>query len=218
MLTMRGPGALCCHPMNTRLRTSVRPLLAALLLGAALAGPSPAPAATTLEGQRFEDQAQLAGSTLQLNGVGLRGVLFIKGYVAGLYVPQKATSLQALRAQNGPKRLQLRMLRAAEPDTFVDALQSGLKKNLQPAELAALQERIAQLEQGMRALGAAAVGDVIDFDYVPGTGTVLSRNGTPVKTPPIPGAELYDAVLAVFVGEHPVDKNLKQGLLGQPRS
>jgi len=188
--------------------------VAGLLLCAALSS-APARAATTLEGQRFEDQVQLAGSVLQLNGAGLRGVMFIKGYVAGLYVPQKAGDLQALRAQRGPKRLQIRMLRAAGPDTFIDALQSGLKKNLQPAELTALQERIAQLEQGMQALGAAAVGDVIDFDYVPGTGTVLSRNGVGVKTPPIPGQELYDAVMAVFVGEHPVDKRLKQGLLGQ---
>ena len=148
--------------------------------------------------------------------MGLRGVAFIKGYVAGLYVPQKATSLQDLRAQGGPKRLRIRMLISAGPDTFVDALQSGLKKNLPPAELAALQERVLLLEQGIQALGSAAKGDVIDFDYVPDKGTVLSRNGAPVKTAPVPGAELYDAVLAVFVGEHPVDKRLKQGLLGLP--
>lgn len=186
-----------------------------LLLCAALVCTWPAHGAT-IEGQVFDEQLQLAGSALQLNGVGLRGVAFIKGYVAGLYVPQKATSLQGLRAQNGPKRLRIRMLISAGPDTFVDALQSGLKKNLPPAELAALQDRITQLEQGIQALGSAAKGDVIDFDYLPDRGTLLSRNGAAAKTPPVPGADLYDAVLAVFVGEHPVDKRLKQGLLGLP--
>ena len=192
-----------------------RPRSGALLLCAALLCALPAQGAT-IEGQQFEEQLQLGGTPLRLNGVGLRGVAFMKGYVAGLYVPQKATSLQDLRAQGGPKRLRIRMLISAGPDTFVDALQSGLKKNLPPAELAALQERVLLLEQGIQALGSAAKGDVIDFDYVPDKGTVLSRNGAPVKTAPVPGAELYDAVLAVFVGEHPVDKRLKQGLLGLP--
>ena len=68
---------------------------------------SPLPAsAASLEGQHFEDQIRLGDTTLLLNGLGLRGVMFIKGYVAGLYLPVRSSSLAEITGNTGPKRLQ----------------------------------------------------------------------------------------------------------------
>ena len=170
--------------------------------------------AATLEGQNFDDSLRLANADLQLNGLGLRGVMFIKGYVAGLYLHQKAATLQAIEAVPGPKRLQLRMLRKAGPAEFIDALVDGIRKNSSASELQLLDERIAQLTRAIQASGPAVVGDVINFDYVPDQGTTLTVNGS-AKGPAIPGADFYSAVLRIFMGEHPVDKKLKQGMLGQ---
>jgi hypothetical protein len=187
--------------------------LPALLLGGLLLLPQLPAHAAALEGQTFDDHLRMAGTDLQLNGLGLRGVLFIKGYVAGLYLPAKASSLPVIAAQAGPKRLQLRMLRAASPAEFTDALVGGMRKNASAQELQQLDERIGQLTRAITATGGARVGDVINFDFVPETGTTLTVNGQ-LQGKPITGADFYLAVLKIFMGDHPVDKKLKLGLLG----
>lgn len=188
-------------------------LLVTPLLCLALLAPLHSEAAS-LEGQSFEDGVHLASRELRLNGLGLRAVMFIKGYVAGLYLGERASSLQEVSDMPGPKRLQLRMLRAAGPDDFNNALVSGIRKHSSPDELARLQERVGQLERTINTIGQTVKGDVINFDYVPDLGTTLTVNGTS-KGVPIAGADFYVAVLGIFLGDHPVDKKLKQGLLGQ---
>ncbi|MCY7305219.1 MAG: chalcone isomerase family protein [Rhodoferax sp.] len=191
--------------MNTRLSIS-------FLLCLALWVPVDARAAS-LEGQRFEDAVRLANTEMLLNGLGLRGVIFIKGYVAGLYLPTRGSTYLDIAALPGPKRLQLRMLRATAPEAFIDALVGGMRKNSSEAELQQLDERIGQLSSAIQSGGAAKVGDVVNFDYLPEQGTVLTMNGK-LLGQAISGADFYNAVLRIFIGEHPVDKKLKQGLLG----
>lgn len=170
--------------------------------------------AATMEGLVFEDGVRLANRELRLNGLGIRAVFIIRGYVAGLYLGEKAVTSQEVTAMPGPKRLQLRMLRAAGPDDFNNALVAGIRKNASETELARLNGRISQLEHTINAIGMTDMGDVINFDYVPGLGTTLAVNGT-LRGTAIAGADFYNAVLGIFVGERPVDERLKRGLLGQ---
>lgn len=183
-------------------------LLCALALGSAPA------VAASLEGQRFDDTTRVANSELVLNGLGLRAVFIIRAYVAGLYLSSKAASMEEALAAPGPKRLQLKMLSPASAKDFNHALVAGIRKNASPAELQALQERISQFERTIDALGSTAKGDTINLDYVPQHGMTLAVNGT-VRGNPIAGADFYQAVLGIFVGDNPVDKRLKKGLLGQ---
>lgn len=170
--------------------------------------------AAVLEGLRFDDSTRVAGSELKLNGLGLRAVFIIKAYVAGLYLNGKATSQQDAMAAPGPKRVQIRMLRDAGSEDFKKALVSGIEKNSSEAELVVLRERIRQFEQTIDSIGVARIGDTINLDYVPERGTTLVLNDT-VKGTPIRGADFYNALLGIFLGDHPVDRQLKQGLLGQ---
>ncbi len=170
--------------------------------------------AASLEGQTLDDRITLAARELQLNGIGLRGVLFIKAYVAGLYTPGKVTTYSELAAMPGPRRLHLRMLLSASPDDFISPMVDGIRKNTSEAEMAGLTERMGQLERRIRGFGGTAAGDNIHFDFVPEQGTVLTVNGKSSGAP-IPGLDLYNAVLRVFVGDQPVDTKLKAGLLAQ---
>jgi len=188
------------------------PLLA-LFLGCLVLLVQPTVRAAALEGQSFDDSIRIANTDLHLNGLGLRGVMMIKGYVAGLYLPARASSLQDIAASTGPKRLQLRMMRAASPGDFVDALVGGMRRNSSAPEMQQLEDRIGQLTRSIQAAGAARKGDVVNFDYVPQVGTTLTLNGH-VQGQPIVGADFYTAILKIFIGEHPVDRKLKQGLLG----
>ena len=173
-----------------------------------------APSAAILQGQRFDDSARLTTQDLALNGLGLRSILFIKIYVAGLYLPEKAATFRVIANMPGPKRLQLRMLRKADADDFVEALVEGIEDSASKAELAQLSARMQRLTQIINGIGHVAAGDDINFDFVPGLGTSITVNGVKKGTV-IQGADFYNAVLKIFVGENPVDDRLKAGLLGK---
>ena len=115
------------------------------LIGACLA--PPAAAAATVEGQPFDDVIKLGTSELVLNGVGVRAVLIFKGYVAALYLSEKSTTRSAVSQTIGSKRLQLRMLRRASAQDFLNALVPGIHQNVDAKELSRLGERINQMER-----------------------------------------------------------------------
>jgi hypothetical protein len=188
-----------------------------LLLLALAAGVPAARAAKPIqvEGTTFAGDIRLADTALELNGVGLRAVAWFKGYAAGLYLTRRATTAAQVLAAPGPKRLQLRMLVDVDTEEFVKAFEKGVARNTPPTELPRLAERMARFDAQMRALRRVVKRDVIDLDYLPASGLQMSVNGKP-RGEPIPGEDLYAALLRIFVGDRPADPELKVGLLGGP--
>lgn len=187
----------------------VRLLLAAVFLLAF--GPA---RAAEIEGQQFDDRIRLADADLVLNGTGLRAVAWLKGYAAGLYLGQKAATPEAVLAQKGPKRLRMKMMVDVDAKEFVKAFDKGMKRNLSEAERAPLRERMERFDLTVGALPQLKKGDVVDLDFLPSRGLVLSVNGKP-QGEPFAGEEFYAGVLKIYIGRDPVDKKLKAGLLGQ---
>jgi hypothetical protein len=182
-----------------------------------LALPAWAQSAVTVEGSSFAGAITLADTPLQLNGVGLRAVAWLKGYAAALYLPRKATTTPQVLAQTGPKRLRLKMLVEVSAEEFVKAFHKGVSRNSAPAEAARLAERMLRFDTQVRSLGKLRKGDVVDLDFLPGRGLLMSRNGA-ARFDPIAGEDLYAALLRCFLGERPADPELKVGLLGGPTS
>ena len=169
-----------------------------------------------VEGFNFPGDIGLAGTPLQLNGVGLRAVSFLKGYAAGLYLPRKAsTPAQVLAQADTARRLQLRMLQEVDAEEFVKAFHKGVERNTAPADAARLAERAARFSATVRSLGKLKKRDVIDLDYLPGRGLQLARNGAAVGSS-VSGDDLYAALLLCFIGNRPADPEMKLGLLGGP--
>jgi hypothetical protein len=183
----------------------------ALLLLAA-AGAAPAWAARIAD-QEFAERVRVAGAELVLNGVGVRQVAWFVGYAAGLYLTAKAPTAPQALAVPGPKRLEMIILHDVEPKEFVKAVDKGMRRNHSAAEHEALLQRIAEFDRAILGLGMIHKGDVVHLDFVPGTGLVFTRNGAP-QGRPIPGDDMYDGILKIFIGDDPVDKALKAGLLG----
>ena len=190
--------------------------LSALMMAAALPAalvPVPAAAAQAQhEGVAFDTVARVGDAALQLNGMGLRGVAWIRAFVAGLYVPQPSRDAQRLLADPGPKRLTLKILLDAPASELGKAVRRGVRKNVAEPQLAGMAERLERLAGRIDQLGRVRPGDTLDLDYQPGRGMVLRVNGE-ARGAPIAGADLYRAVLAIFIGERPVDATMKQGLL-----
>ena len=187
-------------------------LLASLALGSASAAADPI---NPIGGVRFEPQVQLAGQALLLNGTGLRALLMFKGYAAGLYLGQRASNADAVVAQAGAKRLQMRLLIDVPADQFIKAFHQGIERNNPPEVRARLAERAVLFDALLRPLGEIHKGDAVNLDFLPGQGLLFWHNGRQLGAA-IPGEDFYGALLRVFVGEHVSDERLRAGLLGQP--
>jgi len=163
--------------------------LAAVLIGVAAAS---AALAAEVAGVKLDDKVRIAPNApeLVLNGAGIRTRFFVKVYVGALYLPEKKTAAADVLALGGAKRVSLAMLR----------------------DLTA--QQLAELLAVMTSLGQAKQGEVIALDFVPDSGTRVLVNGA-AKGKPIPDEGFYRAILKVWLGDKPVDADLKRGLLGQ---
>ncbi|NBD22011.1 hypothetical protein GTZ97_15230 [Aquabacterium fontiphilum] len=168
--------------------------------------------AAVLEGQRFDPTVQLGDRTLRLNGLGLRGVAWVKAFVTGLYLPATTRDPAAALAMPGPKRLQIKVLLEAPAAELSKSLNRRVKRHEPAAVQQRLSARLSRLTADINGMGTLKPGDVIELDYVPDQGVGLRHNGKAVGTPQ-PGEDLYRAVLKVFIGEHPIDQRMKDGLM-----
>jgi hypothetical protein len=172
--------------------------------------------ALQVEGHVYDDTALVAEQPLRLNGAGVRSQLWFKAFTAGLYLPEPATQAGSVLAQPGSKRLRLRMLIDVPAQEFSKALQRGVEKNHSAAERAPMAERLSQLAQTVQGLGTLHNGDTVDLDFQPGLGLVLSLNGHR-RGEPVPGDDVYRALLRIFIGDRPAQAALKNALLrGRP--
>jgi Chalcone isomerase-like len=199
--------------MERSLMVSLRKFLFILSFCAAALSAASAHAGTRIEGYDFAEQISLGGQAVKLNGVGIRAVLWLKGYVAGLYVAQPSTNAHSLMKAAGAKRVSLIMMHEADTEVFVKAVHGGIEKNLSEAQIAALDTRLQSFDAAVRGIGKVKEGDIVNLDFVPDKGLVLSFNGQTRGTP-VQGKDFYEAILGIFIGDNPVDKSLKLGLLG----
>ena len=166
-----------------------------------------------LEGQSFEDTAVLSERTLRLNGLGLRGVAWVKAFVAGLYLSAPSKDAAQVIAMQGPKRLSFVALRDLPGTDLGLAFIKGLTNN-SPAELVqkhtASSTRLIEIFSGKAKLSA---GDTFAMEFVPGKGTTFFIQGQ-AQGAPIGDAEFFSMVLRIWIGPVPADFKLKDALLG----
>jgi hypothetical protein len=155
-----------------------------------------------------------ADQQLVLNGAGLRKRAFFEVYAIGLYLGEKKTAAADAIGAAGPKRVAIHMLRDVSADQFGSALTDGMKDNISDAEMKAFEPRIKLLSSAMNSMNEAKKGMRITLDWVPAAGTQVTVDGKPAGAP-IPGEDFYRALLKIWLGENPVQADLKKALLGE---
>jgi hypothetical protein len=178
----------------------------ALVIAAFAAG------AAEVAGVRLDDKTQVESRELVLNGAGLRKRIIFNVYVIGLYLPEKKSDTASVLALPGPKRAAIHMLRDVGADTFVEALVEGLRANTSEAEFKALEPQVKELSATMTQIGEAKKGMNLALDWTGGA-TQLLVNGKP-SGKPIAGEDFYRALLRIWLGDKPVQDDLKRSLLG----
>lgn len=185
-------------------------LLLVILVGAMVTLSAGTASAKECKGVGFPDQIQVAGSTLKLNGLGLRQATMLKinVYVAALYVANASTDANAILGSNTPKALVLHFVRDVGGADLNKAWEEGFATNAKE-RLPALKERIGKLKGWMADM---KTGQRLTFTHKPAAGIEVDVNGTVKGT--IEGDDFAAAFLSIWLGAQPPNPGLKAGLLG----
>jgi len=177
-----------------------------LLLALNFILPSPSHA-LTVENITFAESTTIGGKPVPLhNAALLRYLKFIKAYVAALYLPEGGKAEDVL--SDVPKRLEISYLVSIKGPDFDKGAAPVLERNQSPAELAKLQRRIDRINAAYKDVRS---GDRYSLTYLPGRGTELALNGTPLIV--IEGADFAAAYFGIWLGREPIDEKLKRDLL-----
>jgi len=183
----------------------------AIVLATAALGAS----AADVGGVKLDDRARVQATELVLNGAGVRTRYFFDVYAIGLYLAEKKGDSTAVLALPGNKRVAIHMLRDVGADTFVAALTDGVRANHSPEEAQRLEPRLKALAAVMTQMKEAKKGSLIALDLA-GSQTQLMVDGKPAGRP-IAGEDFYRALLRIWLGDKPVQEDLKKALLGQSK-
>ncbi len=164
--------------------------------------------AAVVEGVTFSDRLSVEGRDLELRGAALlRYKIFLKAYVAALYVEPTARPVVALHELG--LRLEIEYFWSIPASGFADATREGIARNVDDATYLALEPRIERLNELYRDVQP---GDRYSLTYVPEVGTELSLNGARLGL--VEGEDFAAAFFDIWLGEEPLDASLKANLLG----
>lgn len=190
------------------MRRSMIVAFTALSLALFLIPAAPA-AAGELAGVGMPDTATAGGQDLVLNGMGLRSKYFFKVYVAGLYLPEKTTSADAVLGADAPRQLVMHFVRSVDKGAICEGWTEGLEANTPSASA----ELKAQFDTLCSYMEDVKDGDAYTFTYLPGEGTQVELKGASKGT--IPGKEFADALFRCWIGAKPgPGETFKKNLLG----
>jgi len=161
---------------------------------------------------KFPTSTELAGKRLVLNGAGTRYRTVIKVYDLALYVPQKATSREAILAQKGPYRVRLVALRDIDAGDIGRAMVVGMRDNLPQEEAYRLARYSSKIVEIFSTQPRIFSGSSFGLDWVPGKGATFFLDGKQIGELNDPA--FIEPFLSIWLGQVPADHKLKDQLLG----
>ena len=151
------------------------------------------------------------GVSLQLNGAGTRTKFFVTVYVGALYTASPVREAEAAITAAGPKRVTLSFVHdRVSREKITAAWREGIEANVSAAEFAALGERLSRFNSGFEDM---RTGDTIQLDFPTTGGVHVTVKGQDKGT--VEGEDFSQALLRVWLGEHPADRGLKAAMLGK---
>ncbi|MBL4799248.1 MAG: chalcone isomerase family protein [Oleispira sp.] len=149
---------------------------------------------------------------LRLNGASMR-ILYgvVDTYIGKLYVENPRTDADELIAANEYKRMVFQIvMKRISGRRIAKAMYDALQVNLTNEEAMLLETRLQLLVSMFD--GSLKRGQESYIEWVPDKGTRIVSNGE-VKGI-IPGKDLYDAILKIWIGDNPVGSRFKKQVLG----
>ena len=186
-----------------------------VLAGFVCAASSAFAATVDISGVKLEDNVNLRGSAVLLNGAGVRYKTVFKVYVAALYLEKKVGTSEEVLAMPGKKRISVTMLRDIDANELGKLFTKGISDNAPKTEMSKLIPGLSKTGEVFGSLKKLNAGDEFTIDHVPGVGTTFWVKGVQMLTP-VTEPEFFNAVVRIWLGPNPADWKLKDALLGKP--
>lgn len=161
------------------------------------------------EGVSLPDQVTVDAAKLVLNGMGVREatIFNVNVYVAGLYLLKRSSDGEKIAAAEEPKQMRIQFVRNVSKGDMAEAIQKGFVRATGDG-YAKLKVRVERL---VAALPEFKDGDRFTITYRPGAGVELKSSSASTT---IEGADFARALFSIWLGKHPPNAGLKEGLLG----
>jgi len=150
------------------------------------------------------------GTTLTLNGAGVRTKFFMDLYVGALYLAAPQSDPVKILAADEPMAIRLQILSGLITSEKMESATREGFHNATSGNTAALHNLIEQFIAVFRE--KIEKGDVYEMVYVPREGTRIYKN-TALKTT-IPGLPFKKALFGIWLCDKPAQESLKQQMLG----
>ncbi len=170
---------------------------------------------TSVAGVTLDNQIQVGGETLTLNGAGARTKSLFKVYVVALYLTEGKTTTADVLQLARSKRLKIVMLREMSTEDLGSSFMTAFSLNATQEERTRTITAYNQILALAETAPTLKKGDVITVDLVHGSGVRTALNDDFVGNT-IADASLYSLVLKVWLGNKPVEAALKTELLRGP--
>ncbi len=169
-------------------------------------------------GFTISDAVELGGTTLRLNGAGVRegqppravqmpgAVVY---YVAALYLAVPASDMAAIVSSDAPWVMHMHYAINLSQKQIMDAFRESLQRTNPKEKLVQL---LPKLDSIAPAVPDARVGQRLVLAYRPGMGTTVGMEGGAQVT--VEGKDFADAMLGNWIGPKPIQGSLKKKLLG----
>ena len=162
-----------------------------------------------IDGVYFNDEYTAGGKKLNIRGYAiLNYMLVIKAYAGALYMENGTPSSSALGET--PRILELYYFHKISAEDFRESTIEMIKRNTTDGEFGIISERLNRFNSFYRGVKP---GDRYRAEYIPGRGTTLYLNGTPLGT--IQGNDFSKAFFSIWIGRDPIDKKFRDRLLGR---
>ena len=165
---------------------------------------------STISASEIPEVIEYQGNKLVLNGHDTRIIFFMKVYEGSLYLNNKSSDSIKILSDDEPMAIRIDVLSSmVTADAMKKALNEGLEKST-GGNTGSIIEEMTQLSSSFNS--GVTNGDFYEFIYLPEIGTHVLKNLELVDV--IPGLEFKKAFFGIFLSDNPIQKNLKQSMLG----
>ena len=115
---------------------------------------------------------------------------------------------------SGSKRISITMLRDIDSNELGKLFTRGVEDNAPKTEMSKLIPGLLRMSQVFTDQKKLLTGDSFTFDWIPGTGGLLTVKGKQ-QGEPFKEQEFFTALLRIWLGPVPADYKLKEALLAK---
>jgi len=167
----------------------------------------------TVNGVEIPRTLEFKGKIMSLNGFGQRSKLFMDLYVQALYVTQLSQDAKQILDSQTEMAITLRITSGlVSSNKLSKALEKGMEKSVGEAGMLKYAKELKELEY-LLSTEDTKIGDLFELTFNPLDESLWITKNKDYKGK-IKGLEFKKAFFGIWLSDNPVNKGLKEDLLG----